>query len=370
MTAGGDVRGFYAALGIELPGWAQTEAPVRCFVNPDAHNRQDRDASCSVNLDSGAFNCHGCGASGGAYDAAIARNRSPREAIELMIAFGLTQRRPPGTSAPRAGQDASHPAARRSAPALARALAVASDDVEAWAERLQRSGALIDRLQRERGWSRRALVDLEIGFDGERITVPIWRLGEARRPGHRRAEVQGLLRLRIDSAQQPKVIAVRGSRLGLVPLPAWTRQRRVLLVEGPSDMLAARSAGLPAIAVPGATAWRPQWAQELEGRTVVVVMDCDRAGRQAAARIKEDLERRGIAAAIHDLEPARDDGYDLSDWLRDGNPATRLLGSPQAQTASVYRRPSAQGWTAHPVRSSAPERSTATSVKDLSCRPF
>jgi len=226
------------------------------------------------------------------------------------------------------------------------------------------------RLERERGWSRRALVDLEIGFDGQRITVPIWRLGEAGRSGHRRAELQGLLRLRIDGAQQPKVIAARGSRLGLVPLLAWTRERRVCLVEGPSDMLAARSAGLPAIAVPGANAWRPQWARELEGRTVVVVMDCDRAGRQAAGRIKADLERRGIAAAIHDLAPARDDGYDLSDWLREGNPATRLLGPLQTQTASVYRRPSAPGRTAHPTRSSAPERPTATTARDLACTPF
>ena len=27
-------RAFYAALGIELPAWAQREAPVRCFAQP------------------------------------------------------------------------------------------------------------------------------------------------------------------------------------------------------------------------------------------------------------------------------------------------------------------------------------------------
>ena len=91
--AGGDVRGFYAALGIELPGWAQTEAPVRCFVDPDAHSRQDHNPSCSVSLDSGAFNCHSCGAGGGAYDAAVARHRTPRAAMDLLVAFGLADRR-------------------------------------------------------------------------------------------------------------------------------------------------------------------------------------------------------------------------------------------------------------------------------------
>ena len=96
--AGGDVRAFYEALGIELPGWAHTEAPVRCFADPAAHKRDDRDASCSVNVHSGAFNCHGCGARGGVYDAALARGRSPREAIDLMVAFGLTERRQRDTS--------------------------------------------------------------------------------------------------------------------------------------------------------------------------------------------------------------------------------------------------------------------------------
>ena len=43
---GADVRGFYQSLGIELWGWAQHEAPVRCFADPDAHARGDRDPSC------------------------------------------------------------------------------------------------------------------------------------------------------------------------------------------------------------------------------------------------------------------------------------------------------------------------------------
>jgi hypothetical protein len=101
------VRGFYAALGVQLPDWARTEAPVGCFTNPDAHKQHDRDPSCSVSLHSGAFNCHGCGAHGGAYDAALALGRSPWAAIDLMIAHGLTDRRPrqhptPGATAPQA----------------------------------------------------------------------------------------------------------------------------------------------------------------------------------------------------------------------------------------------------------------------------
>ena len=147
---------------------------------------------------------------------------------------------------------------------------------------------------------------------------------------------QGLLRLRVDASQRPKVLAVPGTRLALIPRPA-AAENRVWLVEGPSDMLAARSAGLPAIAVPGTHAWRAEWAGELAGRRVTVVMDADRPGRQAAVRIAGDLERHGAAdVRILELAPTRDDGYDLSDWLREGNQVRTLTA--RTLTSDEYRR--------------------------------
>ena len=109
------VRAFYAALGIELPAWSTREAPVRCFAQPDAHNRGDRSPSCSVNLASGAWNCHGCGAHGGAYDAALAAGHSPRSAMELLIAHGLAEPRAPDApvSAPRTTGPRVSPTRRR-----------------------------------------------------------------------------------------------------------------------------------------------------------------------------------------------------------------------------------------------------------------
>src|SRR5450755_672794 len=89
--AGANIRGYYAALGIQIPGWARTEASIRCFAGADAHQRGDRDPSCSVNLEHGAWHCHACGAKGGAFDAATARGYSDRGAIDLMVAYGLTE---------------------------------------------------------------------------------------------------------------------------------------------------------------------------------------------------------------------------------------------------------------------------------------
>jgi hypothetical protein len=356
--ADGEVRAFYEALGIELPGWAHTEAPVHCFADPAAHKREDRNPSCSVNLASGAFNCHGCGASGGAYDAALARGRAPKEAIELMVAFGLTHRRQDRRAPSTVSQRPQLP--REITRAVPARLTVEIEEVQRWAETLRGSRSLLARLERDRGWSRHVLAELTVGFDGERITVPIWRTpAPARAGGSVRAEPQGVLRLRVHSTQKPKVLALPGTRLGLMPLPAWAHERRALLVEGPSDMLAARSAGLPAIAVPGASAWRSEWAAALTGRSVVVVMDCDRPGRQAARRITDDLQRGGIEVRVADLAPSRDDGYDLSDWLRDGNDPARLLRSSHAQRCSA----------GPPARPNQIQHAAVSAGRSVACRP-
>jgi hypothetical protein len=69
--------------------------------------------------------------------------------------------------------------------------------------------------------------------------------------------------------------------------------------------------------VPGDHAWEAEWAGLLVGRLVSVIMDCDRAGRDAAQRITADLHAAGAVARVVDLAPGRADGYDLTDWLAD-----------------------------------------------------
>ena len=106
----------------------------------------------------------------------------------------------------------------------------------------------------------------------------------------------------------------------------------VVLVEGPPDMISARSRGLPAIAVPGDDAWEREWAQLLVGRYVSVVLDCDRAGREAAARIAGDLKAAGVRGSIIDL------ARDAAGWLRPDRLAERRSGSHRRGAAPGARR--------------------------------
>jgi 5S rRNA maturation endonuclease (ribonuclease M5) len=180
--------------------------------------------------------------------------------------------------------------------------------VQRWHACLSHRPGLIERLAVEREWRFGVLCQLQVGVDaGARITIPI-------RNAHR--ELRGILRYQPWHTSAPKMLAIRGTRLGLIPHPRIETSHDVVLVEGPADMLAARSCGIPAIAVPGAGAWRPQWSELLAGRTITIVMDCDSPGRRAAERIAGDLQGHNKVSVL-DIDPSRDDGYDLSDALQE-----------------------------------------------------
>jgi hypothetical protein len=49
------MRGFFAAIGVELPARAEDVA-IRCFLE----GHEDGSPSCSVNTDTDLWRCHGC----------------------------------------------------------------------------------------------------------------------------------------------------------------------------------------------------------------------------------------------------------------------------------------------------------------------
>ena len=86
-----DVRGFYSELGVKVPPSAQTNVDLRCFAEGDAHKNGDRKPSLSLNVETGQWHCHGCGASGGTYKAALALGRDKAAALRLEERFGLRE---------------------------------------------------------------------------------------------------------------------------------------------------------------------------------------------------------------------------------------------------------------------------------------
>jgi 5S rRNA maturation endonuclease (ribonuclease M5) len=114
--------------------------------------------------------------------------------------------------------------------------------------------------------------------------------------------------------------AQRGAEwpLGWHELARAEADRPVILVEGPSDLWAARARafvntfgkGHPlavVLALPAATKLRPEWLRALMGRRVFVALDTDKAGEEASSAILSQLEAVGIAAErARPLAPAKD----------------------------------------------------------------
>jgi putative DNA primase/helicase len=93
---------------------------------------------------------------------------------------------------------------------------------------------------------------------------------------------------------------------------------KVHLVEGEKDVDNLRATGLVATTSPGgANNWRPEYAQYLQNKHVVVIPDKDRAGYKYAHAAIESLKDK--AASISVILLPGDNVKDASDWLELGN---------------------------------------------------
>jgi hypothetical protein len=322
---GADIRGYYARLNIHLPGWAHGDAATRCFADPAAHAHADQSSSTSVNLTDGSWCCHGCGARGGAFDAATHQGHTSRSAIDLMIEYGLTHRRTTTTTRARRQNSPTARDRRMTGRADARPVAqlnISEAQVRRWHQHLLTARPTQKHLKVTRGWSEPAIRELHLGLDRGRITIPV------------RDEHQALVALlRYQPAHHGQMRAAVGSRRTLYPHPDTEPSSEILLVEGEPDAIAARSRGLPAIAIPGVESWKQAWAPLLSGRDVTIILDADPPGRACAHTVAQHLADHARHVTTIDLAAEREDGYDLTDWLLD-HP-----GHAHTHLAALTRRP-------------------------------
>jgi Toprim-like len=160
-------------------------------------------------------------------------------------------------------------------------------------------------------------------FD-ERATGKNWNRSTLRKVG---ARANGDGRVTLGSVRympgasngQIKALAVKGSTRDLWPDPATITGPVIYVVEGEPDAVTAAHIGLPAVGVPGAAKWRPEWGERIAaGRArVVVITDADEPGRNAAQKWAAAIAEHCQDVRVLDLGPGRSDGYDLGDFATD-----------------------------------------------------
>ena len=113
-------------------------------------------------------------------------------------------------------------------------------------------------------------------------------------------------------------------KLGLIGWP-WVVNNNpgdiIIIAEGWRDCVAAIEQGECATASTGGVTFKQEWAKGFKGKTVYLIYDGDKAGRDAAQRTAEILYDVAKAVYICYLP----DGQDLYDYIASGEDLTELL---------------------------------------------
>ena len=187
-----------------------------------------------------------------------------------------------------------------------------------WARRLLAEPEPMRWLRDERGVSLDVIEEQGIGWDGERLTFPMFGAAGAIVAGkHRKARNGAQMRSWPGGG---RAWPLYPSARVLVPDDDWR-----LIGAGELDALAGRSVGLPTFSgTLGAATWRDDWTAQLQGLRVVVCFDNNES--LFARMVTDRLIAAGVDATRFDLRRVglRTPTGDLSDYLRGGGSASDL----------------------------------------------
>ncbi len=175
---------------------------------------------------------------------------------------------------------------------------------------------LVEQLERERGWSRKIMDRLSLGFtmDGPRLAVPV-----TNHHGYTNCVIYYDVFNKL--AKDMKIRPMDGfgpNMRRLWPVGLLSGHEAVILCEGLGDVITAWTYDLPAMTL-GACTYDMQSVDVrlLEGKDVTICYDVDEPGRIGAKKMADRLARSGMPTSIKNVVlPLEDEEHtDLSDFL-------------------------------------------------------
>lgn len=182
------------------------------------------------------------------------------------------------------------------------------DDLMALTERLLNNKKALSDLTSQRGFTKETIVDWDLGWDGERYTIPV-RNGQD--------DIINVRRYKLNAARaQDKMLNIAGHGAAAIFGVSILRKNDVIVVtEGETDCILLNQSGIPAVThTAGAATFRPQWGPLFQDKTVYVCYDNDKAGADGARKVKKTLDTFAAAVFIMTI-PLEQKGADITDYL-------------------------------------------------------
>ena len=168
--------------------------------------------------------------------------------------------------------------------------------------------------------SEHLLKEFQIGFDGERYTIPVkdetGTIVNVRRYNPDAPDAEDKMKNYYQVDPTVGVVSY-GRPARLFPMSAFGEGDEIILVEGEKDCLVARNHGFNAVTTTGGAAkWRTKWNELFRGKRVYICYDMDKAGREGATKIAKELEAvTGVYIVTLPTPSSPIKGYDLSDFF-------------------------------------------------------
>jgi len=180
-------------------------------------------------------------------------------------------------------------------------------EVVRWHQNLLRSEELRNYLIEKRGLSYEVIKRRKLGFDGARYTIPVY---------NQYGLCVNVRRYSPTASGGDKMVNYGNGYGGarLYPLDAL-KHDIVMLHEGEFDALKQESEGFHALTTTaGAGTWKRDWTPLFKDKIVYITYDHDKAGRDGAQKVAQQLYGTAKAVFVITLPVAADTGEDVTDF--------------------------------------------------------
>lgn len=291
---------YYTAQGLALKG----AGPERSALCP-FHN--DSVSSLSVNVETGLWVCHACGAKGDEFTFYQRTHGvefpAAKAAVARFVGIDIqTQtvkaKRAKANRANVRGNIIPFEKPKEIAPKIPESV------VDTHHKALLQREKALKFLREKKGLTIDTITKYKLGYDGKRITIPV-------------RDEQGIVRniRRYHSQEEPKMLPYKTGygEVRFFPIDAL-ESAEIVLCEGEWDCMLARQMGIPAIThTGGAKTWKNEWVSLFAGKRVWVCYDNDEPGKTGAEKVAQALAR--VAEVRVMSLPVTGESEDFSDWV-------------------------------------------------------